>query len=124
MVRPARARPDRQLSADLDALLFALSDRTRRAVVGLLGQRPRRSSEIAAALRATRPAMSRHLRVLRRAGLVEESSIEEDARGRMYSLRQQRLGDVRSWLDELESFWADQLGAFKAHAESRGRKRR
>ena len=111
------------MSADLDELLFALSDPTRRAVVGLLGQRPRRSSEIAAALRASRPAMSRHLRVLRRAGLVEESSIDEDARGRMYSLRPKRLGDVRSWLDELEGFWGDQLGAFKAHAERKHRDR-
>ena len=110
------------MNADLDALLFALSDPTRRAVVGLLGRSPRRSSEMAAALRASRPAMSRHLRVLRRAGLVEESSIDEDARGRLYRLRPKRLGDVRAWLDEMEGFWTDQLAAFKAHAESRGRK--
>ena len=51
MVRPARARPGREVSADLDELLFALSDPTRRAVVGLLGRSPRRSGEIAAALR-------------------------------------------------------------------------
>jgi DNA-binding transcriptional ArsR family regulator len=110
------------VSADLDAVLGALADPTRRAVVGLLGRRSLRSGEIAAALETSRPSMSRHLRVLRRAGLVEESLLDEDARGRVYRLRADRLRDVRGWLDEVGGFWADQLAGFKAHAEKKGKR--
>ena len=112
------------MSADLDGLLGALSDPTRREVVGLLGRRALRSGEIAAALDTSRPAMSRHLRVLRRAGLVEESLLDADARGRVYRLRPERFAELRGWLDEVEGFWTDQLAGFKAHAEARARKRR
>jgi DNA-binding transcriptional ArsR family regulator len=65
------------------------------------------------------PAMSRHLRVLRTTGLVEEDSLEEDARVRIYRLRPEPFAALRSWLDEVESFWGDQLGSFKAHVEKR-----
>lgn len=99
------------MSAGLDTLLGALADPTRRGVVGLLGRRTMRSGEIAAALDTSRPAMSRHLRVLRRAGLVEESLLDDDARGRLYRLRPQRLAELRGWLDEVQAFWADQLAA-------------
>jgi len=112
------------VSAEIDAVLGALADPTRRAVIGLLGRRPLRSGEIASALEASRPAMSRHLRVLRRAGLVEESTLDQDARGRVYRLRPQRLAELRGWLDELEAFWGQQLAGFKSHAESRAKRRR
>ncbi len=71
----------------------------------------------------TRPAMSRHLRLLRKSGLVSESELEHDARVRMYRLEPQPFAELRGWLDEVEAFWGDQLQAFKAHAEQR-RKRR
>lgn len=61
--------------------------------------------------------MSRHLGVLRRAGIVEESSDEEDARVRTYRLCPEPFSELRAWLDEVEAFWGDQLEAFKAHAE-------
>jgi DNA-binding transcriptional ArsR family regulator len=112
------------VGADLDGTFAALADPTRRAVIALLRGSPRRSGDIAAALRTSRPAMSRHLRVLRRAGIVRERSLDEDARGRMYELSRERFAEIREWLDEVEAFWGDQLGAFKAHAESKGRRRR
>ena len=105
------------MTADLDQTLAALADPTRRAVVGLLRKRPLCSSDMAEALATSRPAMSRHLRVLRQAGLVEEESPEDDARVRMYQLRPEPFGQLRSWLDEVEAFWGEQLSAFKAHAE-------
>ncbi|MCA9706274.1 MAG: winged helix-turn-helix transcriptional regulator [Myxococcales bacterium] len=111
------------MSEDLDQTLAALADPTRRAIVGLLRQGPRRSGELADALETSRPAMSRHLRVLRRSRLVAERIMEDDARGRVYELRPEPFGPLREWLDEVESFWQDQLGAFKAHAE-RGRGKR
>jgi DNA-binding transcriptional ArsR family regulator len=105
--------------SDLDATFVALADPIRRSVVDLLRRKPRRAGELASALEMTPPAMSRHLRVLRRSGLVEEASLEEDARVRVYRLRQQRFSELRDWLDEVEAFWAAELGAFKAHAERR-----
>jgi DNA-binding transcriptional ArsR family regulator len=64
--------------------------------------------------------MSRHLRVLRRCGLIEEDrarSMDDDARVRMYRLRREPFVGLRGWLDEVDSFWTDQLAAFKSHAE-------
>lgn len=72
----------------------------------------------------SRPAMSRHLRVLRRSGLVSEEVQEHDARLRMYRLRPEPFSELRDWLDELAKFWDDQLQAFKAHAERKHGKRR
>lgn len=105
------------MPADLDGTLAALADPTRRAVIDLLRARPLRSSDLADALDTSRPAMSRHLGVLRRAGLVEEESPDDDARARVYQLRRAPFSQLRGWLDEVEAFWADQLAAFKAHAE-------
>jgi DNA-binding transcriptional ArsR family regulator len=102
---------------ELDRTLTALSDPTRRGVIELLRKRPRRAGELAAALRVSPPAMSRHLRVLRTGGLVEEEHAGEDARVRTYRLRQQRFRELRHWLDEVETFWAGQLDAFRKHAE-------
>jgi DNA-binding transcriptional ArsR family regulator len=105
--------------ADLDQTLGALMDPTRRRILALLGQKPQRSSAMAKALSTSRPAMSRHLKVLRQAGLVEEESPEEDARVRMYQLRPGALSELRSWLDEVEAFWGAELEAFKAYAEKK-----
>ena len=68
--------------------------------------------------------MSRHLRVLRTRGLVEEERVDRDARVRVYRLRPERFAELQTWLEQVEAFWSDQLGAFKAHAEkTRGRRR-
>ena len=101
----------------LDETLSALADPTRRAVIELLRDRPRRASDLAKALKVPKPAMSRHLRVLRKSGLVSEREPEHDARVRLYRLEQRRFSELRSWLEEVEGFWTDQLQAFKAHAE-------
>lgn len=108
----------------LDETFVALGDPARLAVIRLLRKKPRRSSEIAAELSLSRPTTSRHLGVLRKAGLVEETTSEDDARGREYRLRQQPFARMRSWLDEVEAFWGDQLGSFKAHVESKHAARR
>ena len=108
---------------ELDTTLFALADRNRRAVVDLLKQQPRRAGEIAAALSLTPPALSRHLRVLRRSGLIREEGVEEDARVRIYQLRKEPFDQLRGWLEEVESFWAGQLDSFREHVErSKGRR--
>ena len=97
--------------------LSALTDPTRRAVVGLLAHGPCRAGELAASLSMSPPSLSRHLRVLRRSGLVDADDLDDDARVRLYRLRPEALEPLQEWLDELRSFWTDQLQAFKAHAE-------
>jgi DNA-binding transcriptional ArsR family regulator len=110
---------------DLDQTFSALADPARLAVIRLLAEQPRRASEVAEALSVSRPTMSRHLGVLRRAGLIEESGPQDDARVRLYQLRPQPFSALRRWLDEVEAFWTDQLDSFKAHVERKypGRRR-
>lgn len=107
-------------SARLDETLAALADPHRRRVVELLRERPRRAGELALAAGLSAPAMSRHLRTLRRSGLVEETSPEFDARVRVYQLRPEPMVHLLRWLEETERMWAEQLAAFKAHLEGKG----
>jgi DNA-binding transcriptional ArsR family regulator len=107
---------------DLDATLAALADPTRRQVVDLLRAGPRRAGELATEAAMSAPAMSRHLRVLRSSGLVAAESDNDDARLRLYRLRPERFVALQAWLDQVQAFWGEQLGAFKAHAERTRRK--
>ena len=107
----------------IDDTLLALADPTRRRVVDLLRKKPQRAGDIAATLSLSAPRLSRHLRVLRKSGLVEDSGVEHDARVRVYRLRPERFAILRTWLDEVEAFWSAELSALKAHAErTRGRR--
>lgn len=108
---------------DLDETFSALADPTRRGVVELLKAGPKRASKLAELLEQSPPAMSRHLRVLRRAGLVHEESPPEDARIRLYRLSRAPFSELSDWVSEVEAFWGDQLGSFKRHVEQRSRKR-
>jgi DNA-binding transcriptional ArsR family regulator len=108
----------------IDQTLTALADPTRRWVVEQLRRGPRRAGALAAAGGLSAPALSRHLRVLRRVGLVEGGGVEHDARVRLYRLRPEPLSRLKAWLDEVEGLWSQQLEAFKAHAERRPRGRR
>ncbi len=101
----------------LDQTFAALADPTRRGVVELLRERPRRAGELAEALESTPAGLSRHLRVLRQSGLVEERVLEEDARVRVYGLRREPFDALKSWVEDVEGFWTAQLASFKAHAE-------
>ena len=105
-------------SLAIDRTLAALADPSRRRVVDLLRERPHRAGELASATGLSAPAMSRHLRALRATGLVAESHPEFDARVRIYRLRPEPMAQLRSWLDDTEKLWAQQLAAFKTHVES------
>jgi DNA-binding transcriptional ArsR family regulator len=105
------------MTVKLDETLSALSDPTRRHVVDLLRERPRRAGELARLTRSTPPSMSRHLRVLRHTGLVEAETGGDDARLRVYRLRRKPFADLQAWLDQVAAFWDEQLDAFKTHAE-------
>jgi len=113
------------MNENLDRTLSALADPVRRGVVDLLRKRPRRAGELARALAMSAPAMSRHLRVLRRTGLVADDGVEHDARVRVYRLRAEPFAELKSWLDRVEEFWTEQLSAFAVHAgRSRAPRRR
>jgi DNA-binding transcriptional ArsR family regulator len=102
---------------DLDRTLAALADPHRRRVVELLGERARPAGELARLVGLSPPALSRHLRTLRTSGLVAESPSELDARVRIYELAPGPMRELKSWLEQSERLWAEQLVAFKRHVE-------
>jgi len=104
---------------NLDATLTALADPDRRRAIELLGKAPRRAGELAEALGLPAPAMSRHLRILKQGGLVEETHPEFDARVRIYTLKEGAMTDLKLWLADTERLWAAQLTTFKAHMEKK-----
>ncbi|MFV8752944.1 ArsR/SmtB family transcription factor [Nannocystaceae bacterium ST9] len=112
------------MSAAIDLTLAALADPTRRRVIELLRERPRPAGELAAAFAITPPAMSRHLRLLRTRGLVDERRDETDSRLRIYALRREPFDALHEWLREIEGMWTEQLDAFAAHVDAIGRRER
>ena len=96
----------------------ALADPTRRHVIQLLGHRPRRAGELAEATGVSPSALSRHLKLLLEASIVEDRRIPEDARVRVFSLREDPLASVQAYLDQLQAEWRDQLASFKRHVET------
>ena len=106
-------------SGQVGAIFDALADSTRREVVGLLGRGPRRAGELAQATGVSGPRMSRHLRVLLDAGLVEDERGRDDARVRMFRLRPQSVVALQAWIDQLQATWDHQLASFKDHVDRR-----
>jgi DNA-binding transcriptional ArsR family regulator len=107
------------MATALAPVLTALADPTRRRVVQLLSEGPRRAGELAAEAGTSAPAMSRHLRVLLRAGIVADERPADDARTRVFWLRPESITCVREWLDELHAASEEQLASFKRHVEER-----
>jgi DNA-binding transcriptional ArsR family regulator len=108
-------------NVSLDTTLMALADPTRRLVINALRIKPRRAGELVAMTSISAPAMSRHLKVLRTSGLIAEENVETDARIRLYRLQPEAFNDLQGWLDEVQSFWAGQLDALKAHVEGKSK---
>jgi DNA-binding transcriptional ArsR family regulator len=102
----------------LNAAFAALSDESRREMIRMLLQKPRRAGELAACIAMSPQALSRHLRVLRKAGLVSEQGIEDDARVRVYSVHPKAFQPMQQWIAQQEKLWHQQLHAFKAFAEN------
>ena len=102
---------------DLDRTLAALADPHRRRVIELLRDRPRRAGELAENIGLNPSALSRHLRTLKAGGLIEETHPEFDARIRIYTLRPAPMATLKTWLEQTERLWTEQLAAFKEHLE-------
>jgi DNA-binding transcriptional ArsR family regulator len=91
--------------------LAALGDPTRREIFERLAERPQAVAELARDLPVSRPAVSQHLKVLKKAHLVSDTP---DGTRRVYSVNPDGLDALRAYLD---SFWKRSLAAFKAAAE-------
>jgi DNA-binding transcriptional ArsR family regulator len=101
-------------SVDVDVLFKALADPTRREILALL--RTRRSSvgELAANFRISRPAVSKHLRLLRAATLVRDRA---EGTTRVCELNAKPLKRIDAWLGDYKEFWSRSLVRLKAHVE-------
>ena len=104
-----------------DAALAALADPTRADIVEMLAGGPRTAGEIHRAFPIANPAVSRHLRVLREAGLGEERTPPDDGRVRLYSLDPTAIDGLRAWLAGLSNRWQAQLDSFKDFVAMRTR---
>jgi DNA-binding transcriptional ArsR family regulator len=104
----------------LDRTLAALADPTRRLLIERFARAPQRASDACRGLRVSRPAVSKHLSVLRRAGLVTQ---EVRGRERIYRVAQPARGltEARAYIDRVSAFWDHALDAFKAFAEDDAR---
>jgi DNA-binding transcriptional ArsR family regulator len=100
--------------------LGALADPTRRHIVELLAEHERDAGEIASHFEISRPAVSRHLRVLREHGLVRTRS---EAQRRVYSLDPGPLEEIDAWLARYRVFWTNRLDALDVQLR-RARRRR
>jgi DNA-binding transcriptional ArsR family regulator len=98
-----------------EATFQALADPTRRAVLDLLRRGSQPAGQIAEAFPVSRPAISKHLRLLRRAHLVRE---HREGRNRIYHLNPEPLRAVDSWIEQYRSFWSASLTNLKAFIES------
>ena len=98
-----------------EATFHALADPTRRALLDLLRQGSRPAGQIASAFPVSRPAISKHLRLLRRAHLVHE---HRQGRLRVYQLNPASLKVVDSWLEPYRVFWRANLTSLKKFVET------
>ncbi len=99
----------------------ALADPTRRRMLDLLVRQERAAGELGHAFpHISQPGISRHLRVLREAGLVR---VRQERRHRYYSLRSERLAEVDAWITKYRGFWEFELDSLEAYLDSKKRAR-
>jgi DNA-binding transcriptional ArsR family regulator len=92
----------------------ALAEPNRRRILDFLAQRERPVNDLVSLLQVSQPAVSKHLRVLRDAGLVE---VRADAQRRLYRVRPEPLRELDDWLAPYRSMWASRLDALESHLE-------
>ena len=94
----------------------AIAEPTRRRILDLLRQQPRAVNDLVTALGVSQPGVSKHLRVLRDAGLVQVRPV---AQQRIYTVRPEPLADIDEWLTPYRILWAQRLDALERHLEER-----
>jgi len=83
----------------------------------MLAEKSLSAGEIGKTFEISAPALSRHLRILRRSGLVDDERDPSDNRLRIFRLRLSPLSELQDWLEQVDDFWNLQLSAFKQSAE-------
>jgi DNA-binding transcriptional ArsR family regulator len=106
------------VSATAAAPFNALADPARRRILELLRQRERSVNELVERLRLSQPGVSKHLRVLREAGLVR---VRPDGQRRWYGLRAEPLAELDEWLAPYREFWGGRLDALERHLDEGGK---
>jgi DNA-binding transcriptional ArsR family regulator len=96
------------------ATFEVVAEPTRRHILDLLRERPRPVGELVGSLALSQPGVSKHLRMLREAGLV---SVRHDAQRRVYTLRPEPLAEVDAWLEPYRRLWVERLDALTQHLE-------
>jgi DNA-binding transcriptional ArsR family regulator len=97
----------------MSAATFAVvAEPTRRRILDLLRERARSVGELVDQLGLSQPGVSKHLRVLREAGLV---AVRRDAQRRWYELRPEPLEEIDDWLEPYRQLWSDRLDALERH---------
>jgi DNA-binding transcriptional ArsR family regulator len=94
----------------------ALAEPHRRRILDLLRVRERSVSDLVEQLDLSQPGVSKHLKVLREAGLVRRRA---EGKQRLYALRPQPLSEVDAWLEPYRAFWSDRLDALERHLEEK-----
>jgi DNA-binding transcriptional ArsR family regulator len=93
-----------------------LAEPSRRRILDLLRDGERPVGELVVEMRMTQPAVSKHLRVLKDAGLV---AVRPDAQRRMYRIRPEPLAELDAWLSPYRSMWTESLDRLEEHLETR-----
>lgn len=96
------------------AALTALAEPNRMAILAMLAEGERAAGELVDALPIAQPSVSKHLAVLREAGLV---TVRKDAQRRLYSLNPAPLAALDAWLEPYRRFWTGRLDALEAHLD-------
>jgi len=111
----------------MESAFAILAEPNRRAILSLLAAEERSVGDLEQRLRLPQPSVSKHLRVLREAGLVEA---RVEAQRRMYRLRPEPLREVDAWLEQFRRFWSVHVDALERHldrmetAKSKGKRGR
>ena len=95
-----------------------LAEPTRRRILDQLLDRPRTVGDLVAQLNISQPSVSKHLRVLRDAGVVQA---RKDAQRRIYELRPEALAEVLAWVEPYRRLWAGRLDALERHLDAKER---
>ena len=96
-----------------------LAEPTRRRILDQLRDRPHTVGELVATLGISQPSISKHLRVLRDAGVVDA---RKDAQRRVYELRPEALAEVLAWVEPYRKLWAGRLDALERHLDAKERR--
>ena len=99
---------------DMESVFEIIAEPNRRAILSLLGSSRRTVGDIERQLRMSQPTVSKHLRVLREAGIVESTV---DAQRRLYRLKPERLQEVDAWLAQFRRFWSAHVDALERHLD-------